>query len=94
MALWEAIGRAEETQGRALVETGVEVVSRFAFQQLAASPELRELVAEQSAGLTERLVATARGYSAEADTRVESAIRRLLRRPRRRGRADTPPAGE
>ncbi len=93
-ALWEAIGQAEETRGRALVEAGVDAVSHFAFQQLVASPELRELVAEQSAGVTERLVATARGYSVEADTRVESAIRRLLRRPRRRGRADALPAGE
>jgi hypothetical protein len=49
---------------------------------LAASPELRQVVAEQSAGMVEQTMAGVRSRSVVLDDAAERTVRRWLRRPR------------
>jgi len=95
VATWEVVGRVEEREGRALAHAGYEAASETFFRHLAQNPELRDLIAEQSAGLTRTFLTDVREIGASADTRVEAAIRRLLRRPPRPAPTGGPlPAGE
>jgi hypothetical protein len=95
VATWETLGRLEERDGRALAEVGLATATESFLERLAQNPELRELIAEQSAGLTRSLLDEAREVGVVADGRVEAAIRRLLRRPpRTRPTGEPVPAGE
>ena len=77
---WEVIGRVEEREGRAMAEVGLDAVLDGVFERLAEDPELRELIAEQSAGLSKDLLDEARDLTESADNRLESAVRRVFGR--------------
>lgn len=79
-ARWEVIGRAEESEARALVSVGREAITDAVFERLAEDPAIRDLVAEQSASLGEAVLEEARDFGESADERLESALRRVFRR--------------
>ncbi len=74
------IGRAEEQAGRRLAHAVAERAYQDAVARLGRSPELRHLVAQESAGLTRSAVGELRERCARADDRIESTVRRLRRR--------------
>jgi len=77
---WAEIGRAEELAGRRLAHAVAERAYEDAVARLGRSPELRHLVAQESAGLTRSAVGELRERCARADDRIESTVRRLRRR--------------
>jgi hypothetical protein len=96
LAHWEAVGLAEEAEGRRLAEEVIGAAIHTVFGEVSASPELQDLIAEQSAGLSRTAVRDLRERTAEADRRVESAVSRLWhpRRWRRRSVASPPAKGQ
>jgi hypothetical protein len=81
-----AIGAAEEREGRVLLTIAMTAAVDQALDLLAVSPQVQQVIREQSVGLTEGAVVEMRKQSARADDLAEAAIRRLLH-----GRA--PPTG-
>jgi len=81
MASWAEAGRREEHGGRALAREALNGYYEIAIARIADSPELKQVIAEQSQSLAESAVTTLRDGSARADAAVESVARRLL--PRR-----------
>ena len=81
MASWAEAGRREEHGGRALAREALSGYYELAMARVADSPELKQVIAEQSESLAESAVTTLRDGSARADDAVESVARRLL--PRR-----------
>jgi hypothetical protein len=57
-------------------------VMQHAIEHLAASPELRQVVAEQSAGMAEQAMDGVRRRSVVLDDAAERTVRGWLRRPR------------
>ena len=81
LASWAEAGRREELGGRALAREALTGYYELAIARIADSPELKQVIAEQSQSLAESAVTTLRDGSARADDAVESVARRLL--PRR-----------
>lgn len=80
LARWERMGHAEEAEARALVRTGFRHTTAGVLDWLSQQPALRQMVAEQSVGLTRTVLDQMRDVAQDADARAESLIRRLLRR--------------
>jgi hypothetical protein len=85
---WAEIGRREEVAGRRLVEVGLNVLPEAVFSAIAESPELRQLISQETAGLTRTAIEKLRRTSARADDTSESIARRVLR-----GRRGQPQGG-
>jgi len=81
LASWAEAGRREERGGRALAREALKGYYEIAMARVADSPELKQVIAEQSQTLAESAVADLRNGSARADDAIESVARRLL--PRR-----------
>jgi len=81
LASWAEAGRREEHGGRSLAREALNGYYELAIARIADSPELKQVIAEQSQSLAESAVTTLRDGSARADAAVESVARRLL--PRR-----------
>lgn len=96
LALAEALGRVEEIEGRALAREAVQRVSGRLFEALGENPELRSLVAAQSATLTTVAVEELRTAVVDADSKLESSLHRWLegRRARLAALRSGPPRGE
>jgi hypothetical protein len=77
---WTELGRREETEARALALSLGEDLVRVALAVIAESPEVRAVVHEQSAGLTESALASLRDRSAQADDRAAALGQRVLGR--------------
>jgi uncharacterized RDD family membrane protein YckC len=54
-------------------------VTQSALRHIAASPELRYAIAQQTTGLTQEVVASVRGATNKLDDRVEDVVRRRTR---------------
>jgi hypothetical protein len=63
---------------------------RLVVERIANSPEVRDAVLRQSAGLADVVGREVRGRSANADDAAERLVRSLLRRPPRSGDASGP----
>jgi hypothetical protein len=86
IASWAELGAREEEAGRALARAAVQSVVEGVGAAIADSPELRRVVAEQSAGLTQSTLSQIRDRSERADDTVENFARRVLGRRGRAGR--------
>lgn len=80
IASWAEAGRREEHGGRALAREALAGYQELAMARIADSPELKQVIAEQSQGLAVSAVTGLRDGSARADDTIESVARRLLRR--------------
>jgi hypothetical protein len=79
---WAETGAREEQAGRDLARLAVGVMFENAMSRVSQSPELKQVIEEQSQGLTTSAMSELRESSANADRVVESVARRLLgRRP-------------
>ncbi len=75
------VGRSEETAGRRLArDTAGAAMDEF-FAYLAQNPELRQILQQQSVGLTDEVVDQLRDRAAAADTLVDRIAGAILRRP-------------
>jgi hypothetical protein len=82
LARWAAEGAREETEGRAVARAALTTIRERALARLTESPDLKQVIREQSEGLAETAVSELRERSARADRLAEGAVRRLLgRRP-------------
>jgi hypothetical protein len=77
---WAAVGRREEQKGRALAREALIGYYELAMARIADSPELKQVIGEQSQGLAVSAVTGLRDGSARADDAIETVARRLLRR--------------
>ncbi len=91
---WGAVGAEEEIRGRALAGRAVDEFLEFWLRKAAESPEVQELIKEQSSGLSQLAVDRVREGSERADDVLESFVDRVFRRPlARRARTPLPPSG-
>jgi hypothetical protein len=79
---WERVGRDEVRKGETLAHIAVDHVRSAIFDELARSSQLKDLVREQSQGLTHSAIEEVRSVGAQADDRAEHLVRRLFRRTR------------
>jgi hypothetical protein len=86
LAAWTVAGMREETEARALARAALITMRERAIARVAESPDLKQVIRDQSEGIAVTAVAELRERSAEADALAEGALRRLLGR-RRRDRA-------
>jgi hypothetical protein len=77
---WAALGAREEQAGRDLARRAVGTMFEDAMTRVAGSPELKQVIEEQSQGLTVSAMNELRESSARADRLVESVAGRLLGR--------------
>jgi hypothetical protein len=77
---WAEEGARESLAGRRLARLATPSFFELVVGKLAASPELRGVIEEQSAGLAASSVAELRDRSEIADRVVERFVRRLLHR--------------
>lgn len=75
------VGTAEYARGRVLAVYSFEESIAAIVDLVSESPELAELVREQTIGITGSAVNEVRQTGASADSLTEGVIRRLLRRP-------------
>jgi hypothetical protein len=85
LAAWTAAGLREETEARALAGAALITIREHAIARVAESPDLKQVIRDQSEGIAVTAVAELRERSAEADGLAEGAIGRLLGRRRRDG---------
>jgi hypothetical protein len=75
-------GAREEVEGRAMARAALTTIREQAFASLSESPDLKQVIRDQSEGVAVTAVTELRDRSARADTMAEGAVRRLLgRRP-------------
>jgi hypothetical protein len=87
IARWAAAGVREEMAARSLARTALPEVFELAMARLADSPDLQELLKDQSEGLTVAAMNRLREYSQGADQAAQGLASRLLHRgPRAAGR--------
>jgi hypothetical protein len=87
LARWAAAGLQEEMASRSLASAALPDLFELAMARLADSPDLQELLQEQSQGLTAAAMDRLRAYSQGADQAAQGLASRLLNRgPRRAGR--------
>jgi hypothetical protein len=80
---WAEVGVREEQVGRELARRATGQIFANAMARVAESPELQQVIEQQSEGLTTSAMNELRESSARADKMVESVAGRLLhRRPR------------
>ena len=80
---WAEVGVREEQVGRDLARRATGQIFASAMARVAESPELQQVIEQQSGGLTTSAMNDLRESSARADKMVESVAGRLLhRRPR------------
>jgi hypothetical protein len=80
LARWAELGAHEEQAGREIARLAIGVMFENAMSHVAESPELKQVIEEQSQGLTRSAMNDIRETSARADRLVESVARRLLGR--------------
>ena len=83
LARWAEAGVHEEQAGRDLARRATRQIFANVMAQVAESPELQQVIEQQSGGVTTSAMNDLRESSARADKMVESVAGRLLhRRPR------------
>ena len=80
LARWAQAGMQEEMAARSLARTAIPELFELATATLADSPDLQELLQEQSQGLTTAAMNRLRDYSQSADQAAQGLASRLLRR--------------
>lgn len=80
IARWAEAGLQEEIAGRALARAVLPALFELAMARLADSPDLQELLQEQSEGLTAAAMNRLRAYSQGADQAAQGLASRLLHR--------------
>jgi hypothetical protein len=75
-------GQREEAAARSLAQTALPQLFELAMSRLADSPDLQELLQEQSQGLTAAAMESLRERSRGADQAAQGLASRLLRRRR------------
>jgi hypothetical protein len=85
LARWAAAGLQEEMASRSLARAVLPELFELGMARLADSPQLQELLQEQSEGLTAAAMNRLRAYSQGADQAAQGMVSRLLgRQPARR----------
>jgi len=79
---WAVAGRREELAGRALAAETIRLATHELVSAVAESPELKQVIAEQSESLGASAMVELREGSARADTLAERVARQFLRRSR------------
>ncbi len=74
------VGRSEETVGRRLARETFEATLDEVFDYMGRNPELRQILQQQSVGLTDEVVDQLRDRAAVADTLVDRIAGAILRR--------------
>jgi hypothetical protein len=82
LARWAVAGQREEAEARSLARTALPELFELAMSRLADSPDLQELLQEQSQGLTAAAMERLREQSRGADQAAQRLASRLLRRRR------------
>jgi hypothetical protein len=77
----QEIGEAEVQSSRALGMAALKDIYDDIIDLLADSPELRDLVATQTTGLTTEVIGEIRERTVSSDTMIDAVVRRILRRP-------------
>jgi hypothetical protein len=91
LSRWIAIGREVEPRGRNLaIYTYDEIIGEF-IDRLAESPEVRELVTQQSLSLAAGVRDEVRERTVTSDNVLEDIARRILRREPRTALPEPPP---
>ena len=80
---WIARGRSEEPRSRLIARQGLGRTIDEVINHLAENPEIRDMVAQQSAGIAEEMVDGVRSRTVAADTILERLARGILNRPPR-----------
>jgi hypothetical protein len=87
LARWAAAGRRERAESRAVARAAITMLRETMLARVSESPDLKEVIREQSAGIAVTAVAELRERSAKIDDLAEGAVSRLLGRgPSRRAR--------
>jgi hypothetical protein len=84
---WAELGRREQAQSRVLAFDALTVLRENMLARVSESPELKEVIREQSTGIAVTAMGELRERSARADSLVERTVGRLLHdghSPRRR----------
>jgi hypothetical protein len=76
----ERVGEAEVQSSRALGTAALDSALESILDLLSSSPELRDLVKCQTAGVTNEVVNEIRERSVSSDTLIDAVVRKLLRR--------------
>lgn len=77
---WAAAGASEQAEGRALARAALTTLRERAFAGIAESPDLKQVIRDQSEGIAVTAVAELRERSARADSLAEGAVRKLFGR--------------
>jgi len=77
----ELVGKSEAEPSRALGLAVVNEVFDEVIAVMSDAPELRSLVATQTAGISTEVIGEVRERAVSSDTLVEAIVRRMLRRP-------------
>ncbi|MCB0193494.1 MAG: hypothetical protein KDJ65_16220 [Anaerolineae bacterium] len=83
-------GRAEATAGRRLTRDTFEAAVDEIFDYVAQNPEIRQVLQQQSMGMTEEVVDQLRDRAATADVLVDRIARTILQRRSSPTEADPP----
>jgi len=82
LARWAVDGAREEAEGRALARAALTTFREQALARVTDSPDLKQVIRDQSQGIAVTAMSELRDRSARADGLAEVAVRRLLgRRP-------------
>jgi hypothetical protein len=81
---WTALGRREESEGRAVARAALISLRETALARVAESPDLQRVIHQQSEGVAVSAVGELRERSARADDVAEGAVGRLFGRGRAR----------
>ena len=76
----ERIGETEVGPSKALASVAIADIYQKVLDLLAQSPEIRGLIAQQSAGVTTEVIREVRERTVSADTLADSLTRRILRK--------------
>jgi hypothetical protein len=80
IARWAMAGLQEEMAARSLARTALPELFELTMARLADSPDLQELLQDQTQGLTAAAMNRLRAYSEGADRAAQGFLSRLLRR--------------
>jgi hypothetical protein len=80
IASWQQVGQREEAAGRRLVDLALRVVPGSVMSAVSDSPDVRQFLQNETAGLTRNAIDRLRQTSARADDVSESVTRRVFGR--------------
>ena len=79
LARWAEVGRREEAESRALASDALTVLRENMLARVSESPDVKNVIREQSEGIAVTAIGQLRERSARADSLAERTVGRLFR---------------